>query len=112
MAPLQTATKFIFRYFKTFLLAINIAIDKTLYKEKISGRQNAAILADFLPELPKAEAEAFSDRKEATFRQLAKGQLTPLPGLLALLEQVKKQGLATAVVTNAPPKTPPSCSKN
>ncbi|PZO14116.1 MAG: hydrolase [Leptolyngbya foveolarum] len=101
---LTDSDKVHFQVFQDFFARHHIAIDKALYKEKVSGRQNAAILADFLPDLPREEAEAFSDRKEATFRQLAKGQLTPLPGLLALLAQVKKQGLAAAVVTNAPPK--------
>ncbi len=101
---LTDSDKVHFQVFQDFFARHDIALDKTLYKKKVSGRQNADILADFLPDLPEAEAKAFSDRKEATFRQLAKGLLTPLPGLLALLDQVKKQGLATAVVTNAPPK--------
>jgi len=99
---LTDSDKVHFQVFQDYFARHDIELDKTLYKEKVSGRQNAAILADFLPDLPKAEAEAFSDRKEATFREIAKGQITPLPGLLALLEQLKKQGLAIAVVTNAP----------
>ena len=101
---LTNSDKVHFQVFKDYLARHDIELDKALYKEKVSGRQNAAILADFLPKLPQREAEAFSDRKEATFRQLAKGQITPIPGLLALLKQIKEQGLAAAVVTNAPPE--------
>ncbi|MGB3298227.1 MAG: HAD family phosphatase [Phormidesmis sp.] len=93
-----------FRVFQEIFARHGIELDKKSYREKISGRQNAAILIDFLPDLPAAESEAFSARKEATFRALAAGNLEPLPGLLDLLSQLKKQGLAAAVVTNAPPE--------
>ena len=75
-----------------------------MYRSRISGRQNSAILADFLPQLPAQEATAFSEEKEATFRKLAKGNLQPLPGLLHFLAQIKKQGLPAAVVTNVQAK--------
>ena len=101
---LTNSDKVHFQVFQDFFARHSIALDRTLYKEKVSGRQNVAILADFLPHLPKSEAEAFSDRKEATFRQLAKGQITPIPGLLTLLAQIQNKNLASAVVTNAPPE--------
>lgn len=101
---LTNSDKVHFQVFQDFFARHNVALNHDLYKEKVSGRQNVAILADFLPDLPQNEAEAFSDRKEATFRQIAKGQITPLPGLIALLEQIQDRGLAKAVVTNAPPE--------
>ena len=101
---LTNSDKVHFQVFQDFFARHDVTLDKTLYKDKVSGRQNAAILADFLPDLPGDEAVAFSDRKEATFRQLAKGQIAPLPGLSALLAQIQNQGLRAAVVTNAPPE--------
>ena len=101
---LTNSDKVHFQVFQDYFARHDIELDKALYKEKVSGRQNADILADFLPELPQREAEAFSDRKEAAFRELAKGQITPMPGLLTLLKQIKDRGLAAAVVTNAPPE--------
>ena len=101
---LTNSDKVHYQVFQDFFAKHNVVLNKSLYKEKVSGRQNSAILADFLPELPQDEAEAFSDRKEAMFRQVAKGQITPLPGLLSLLEQIQSQGLSAAVVTNAPPE--------
>ncbi|MGB5914340.1 MAG: HAD family phosphatase [Phormidesmis sp.] len=101
---LTDSDKVHFQVFQAVFAERGIALDKTLYKQKISGRQNAAILADFLPELSVEAGVAFSAQKEATFRQKAAGLLTPLPGLVALLAQIKRQGLAAAVVTNAPPK--------
>ncbi len=93
-----------FQVFQEIFAQKGLLLDQALYREKISGRQNAAILADFFPELTTADGKAFSDRKEATFRTLAKGQLTPLPGLIDLLAQIQRQGLMLAVVTNAPPE--------
>ena len=93
-----------FQVFKDLFAEYGVELDKKTYKEKVSGRQNEAILADFLPDLPKEEAAAFSDKKEAAFRDRAKGNLVPLPGLLDLLSQIKEKGLSAAVVTNAPPE--------
>ncbi|MGC1306698.1 MAG: HAD family phosphatase [Phormidesmis sp.] len=101
---LTDSDKVHFQVFQTFFAEHGITLDRALYRQKISGRQNAAILADFLPDLSPEEGEAFSAEKEASFRKLAKGNLTPLTGLLDLLARLKAQGLAVAVVTNAPPE--------
>lgn len=101
---LTDSDKVHFQVFQEIFAGHGIALDKARYKNQISGRQNAAILADFLPQLSAAEGEAFSEQKEATFRDRAKNQLTPLPGLLDLLAQLKQQSLPAAVVTNAPTK--------
>ena len=93
-----------FKVFQDFFAQKGISLDRETYRKKISGRQNSAILADFLPELSAEEGEAFSVKKEANFRELAKGNLAPLSGLMRLLEQLKEKGLVTAVVTNAPPE--------
>ncbi|MGB3293671.1 MAG: HAD family phosphatase [Phormidesmis sp.] len=93
-----------FQVFREIFAQRGIDLDRALYRKKISGRQNAAILADFLPDLSSAEVEAFSAEKEATFRTAAQGSLTPLPGLSDLLAQLKRLELPVAVVTNAPPK--------
>ena len=42
-----------------------------------------------------------TDAKEASFRERAT-ELEPLPGLVDYLDEVKRRGLATALVTNAP----------
>ncbi len=101
---LTDSDKVHFQVFQKIFAQHGVDLDRALYRQKISGRQNAAILADFLPDLSKAEVEAFSADKEATFRTAAQGNLTPLAGLLELLGQIKRQELAIAVVTNAPPQ--------
>jgi len=101
---LTNSDKVHFRVFQDFFSEHDIALDDAMYRQRISGRQNSAILADFLPHLPDAAAVAFSEQKEATFRSLAKGTLEPLPGLMSFLARIKAAGLPAAVVTNAPPE--------
>jgi len=101
---LTDSDKVHFQVFQALFAKRDMDIDRALYKEKISGRQNSAIVADFFPEMSAAEGEAFSADKEAMFRTRAKGLLEPLPGLTDFLAAIQKSGLAAAVVTNAPPK--------
>ncbi|MEL6493142.1 MAG: HAD-IA family hydrolase [Cyanobacteria bacterium J06621_3] len=99
---LTDSDKVHFQVFQDIFAEHGIPLDKALYQQRISGRQNAAIMADFFPTLSVAEGEAFSIEKEATFRQQAKDLLTPVPGLMTLLERIEAKGLSAAVVTNAP----------
>lgn len=73
-----------------------------LYKSRISGRLNEAIVSDWLPHLSAAEGMALSDRKEAEFRMRAESRLQPMPGLMELLNWANQEQVAIAVVTNAP----------
>ena len=101
---LTNSDKVHFQVFQRLFAERGISLDRALYRQKVSGRQNAAILADFLPDLSETEVEAFSADKEAAFRDAAKGNLTPLAGLPELLAQLESQELPVAVVTNAPPE--------
>ncbi|POA50811.1 MULTISPECIES: HAD family hydrolase [unclassified Pseudomonas] len=67
----------------------------------VSGQANANMCRYLFPERSVAEHEAFAERKEQRFRQLSP-QLTPIPGLLRLLDFAEQQGIGTCVVTNAP----------
>lgn len=83
------------------LQEFGVQIDETIYKQRMSGRTNPPIIAEFLPQLSSGESEAFADRKEARFRELAE-QLQPMAGLRELIDWGKQNGLKQAVVTNAP----------
>ncbi|MER3434335.1 MAG: hydrolase [Leptolyngbya sp. ERB_1_1] len=83
------------------LREFDIKIDETIYKQRMSGRTNPPIIAEFLPQLSSAEAEALADRKEARFRELAE-HLQPNAGLRSLIDWAKQHSLKQAVVTNAP----------
>lgn len=78
-----------------------ITIDEAFYKTRISGRTNPEIIHDLLPQLSDEAGQQLADKKEATFRELAP-QLTPLPGLIQVLEWAAARKLKQAVVTNAP----------
>lgn len=76
-------------------------IDQAFYKAHISGRLNPIIVRDLLPQLSPVEGQKLADDKEARFREIALS-LTPLAGLLDLLQWIDDRGLKRAVVTNAP----------
>lgn len=71
------------------------------FEAHVSGQANAAMCRYLFPERSVAEHEAFADRKEARFRQLSP-RLTPMPGLLRLLDFAQAQAIGVCVVTNAP----------
>ncbi len=83
------------------LLPHGIEVDETFYRDNISGRANAEIVGNLLPNLSAREGREIVETKEAGFRERA-GDLEPLPGLLDFLEGAKERGLRTALVTNAP----------
>ena len=83
------------------LLPHGIEVDEAFYRENISGRANAEIVGDLLPNLSEREGREIVEAKETGFRSRA-GELEPLPGLLDFLTSVKERGLKTGLVTNAP----------
>lgn len=90
-----------FRAFNAMLATQGRSIDLDGYLSHIIGRSNAAIMAGLFPDLPVSEHRRLADLKEATFRALAL-DLTPLRGLIALLDAADVAGLPWGVVTNAP----------
>ncbi|MBK9083570.1 MAG: HAD-IA family hydrolase [Rhizobiales bacterium] len=78
-----------------------VAIDWEIYAARILGGANANIAAEFLPHLPRDEGLAVMADKEARFRRRV-GELTRAAGLTELLAAAEAEGLACAVVSNAP----------
>ena len=76
-------------------------VDWAFYQERISGRLNPDIVAEFLPDLSEEEGRAMIEAKEADFRERA-AALEPLPGLVGFIERGREMGLRLALVTNAP----------
>jgi HAD superfamily hydrolase (TIGR01509 family) len=91
-----------FQTWQQVLSEYGLEIDNEFYRTRFSGKLNAQIIQDLLPQLSPEEGQALSARKEAEFRKLAETLLTPLPGLLELVAWAKAQGLKQGVVTNAP----------
>jgi HAD superfamily hydrolase (TIGR01509 family) len=76
--------------------------DHDRFNAEIQGRTNYAIAARFLSALPPERQAEVMEEKEATFRDLARTGIEPLPGLLPLLDRADAAGLPFAAVTNAP----------
>ncbi len=90
-----------YRLWRDVLAEHGVAMDEARYRREISGRLNPDIVADLLPHLGADEALEVARQKEASFREHA-GELERLPGLTRLLDRARAQGLALALVTNAP----------
>ncbi|HEY9076721.1 MAG TPA: HAD family phosphatase [Anaerolineaceae bacterium] len=67
------------------------------------GMNNHGVLSTLLGKPPDpALLEDIGSRKEALFRQLIRGMVTPLPGVLQWLNQFDAWGLRQAVASSAP----------
>lgn len=74
-------------------------VDEAFYADRLQGRLNADIFADFFPG---GDATALENEKEARFRGRLGPETEPLPGLADLLDRARAAGWALGVVTNAP----------
>ena len=86
--------------YQQVLAARGVVIDRATYLERMSGRPNPDIVAEFVPGLGPDAAQALIDEKEARYRQLA-GGLTPVAGLIELLAWARERSLKLGLVTNA-----------
>ncbi len=74
-------------------------IDEAFYTDRIQGRLNGDIFAEFFPE---GDAEALAEEKEARFRARLGATTAPVAGLPALLDRARAARWGLGVVTNAP----------
>lgn len=89
--------------FRELFAQWGIDCDAAFFNKHISGRLNRDIFGKWMPGNPSVEQiDATSAAKEALFRDRARGQLGPLPGLVALMEAAQSAGVPMAAVTNAP----------
>jgi HAD superfamily hydrolase (TIGR01509 family) len=77
-------------------------VDDERFKRELQGFSNASIGERFLPDESPEQRIAILDEKEAIFRDLVRGQIAPLPGLMALLDRAEAAGVPMVAVTNAP----------
>ncbi len=90
------------RAFNDTLAPFGMSVTTEEYLVRVMGRVNADIMRDFFPQKSVEEHKALADSKEAAFRDLARTELHPMPGLLALLDWADAQAIPMAAVTNAP----------
>ncbi len=72
------------------------------YFTKVFGLRNDAILGGLIPSLSHDELAALADRKEALFRDAARGNVEALPGVVTLLEYLDERAIPKAIVTSTP----------
>ncbi|ATP28060.1 haloacid dehalogenase [Chromobacterium violaceum] len=90
-----------FGAYQTLLADHKRSITMQIYKERIMGAPNDAIMRELFPDLSKDSHRRLAERKEELFRA-AIGKLEPTPGALALFEWAEARRVPIAVVTNAP----------
>jgi beta-phosphoglucomutase family hydrolase len=66
------------------------------------GQRNYAILRRFFPDATDEQIAIWSERKEALYRQLAAGKLTPLKGAKELVRALKGAGFRLAIASSTP----------
>jgi beta-phosphoglucomutase len=75
---------------------------------RFEGRRNRDIFPEvFGRPLSEEEQAAFSGEKEALYRELSRGHLRPLPGLLPLLDRLDAERVPIAIATSAPEENVP-----
>ena len=76
--------------------------DHARFTRELQGFSMASIRERFLGNQPLDRQRAIMEEKEAMFRSLAAGGVTPTPSLIALLDIADRDGIPCAAVTNAP----------
>jgi len=72
------------------------------YFTKTFGLRNDAILGGLAAGITPAELRALAERKEALFREAARGRIEALPGVRELLAWLDEQQVPKAIVTSTP----------
>ena len=74
-------------------------------RKRLDGRRNREIFPDlFGRPLTDDEQLAYADEKETLYRVLSVGRLTPVAGLVDLLDRLDAHGIPVAIATSAPPE--------
>ena len=78
------------------------SFDRERFALELQGFANEAIARRFVPHLSAEDSMAVMRGKEQIFRDLARSDIHPVPGLFELLDRADAAGLPMAAVTNAP----------
>ncbi|OKO82906.1 haloacid dehalogenase [Bradyrhizobium sp. NAS80.1] len=76
--------------------------DHARFSKELQGFSNASIGERFLADEALERRAAILGEKEEIFRTLVAGQIEPVPGLMAVLDQGDSAGIPMVAVTNAP----------
>jgi beta-phosphoglucomutase len=90
-----------FKAFGALLAERGAPFSREDYRDRVMGRPNTAIMAEFFPGEEHRHAE-IADAKEATFRAMLDARVEPVAGAATLITWAEAEGAGIAVVTNAP----------
>jgi beta-phosphoglucomutase len=72
-------------------------------RARLDGRRNSEIFPIlFNREVPREEWMAYETEKEGLYRELSRGRLSPMKGLMRLLSHYRAAGVPMALATSAP----------
>lgn len=72
-------------------------------RARLDGRRNSEIFPIlFKREVPRDEWIAYEQEKEGLYRELSKGRLSPMKGLLELVDRLRRDRIPMALATSAP----------
>lgn len=78
-------------------------VDVEHFEQHFAGKKNEEIFPELLQrEIPVDELNAYAWDKEALYRELATASLSPMPGLIAFLDDLRARGIPLAIATAAP----------
>ena len=94
--------EFHFQSWVTTLSFFNIPFSREFFQESF-GMNNRGVLNKLLGRIPDQELYLnISEQKEMNFRQLIRGQIQPLAGVVELLNLFKSKGIRQAISSSAP----------
>lgn len=74
-------------------------------RRRIDGKRNSEIFPLlFEREMTMEEVLVYEEEKEGAYRELSRGRLAPMRGVIELLDRLAEHGVAVAVATSAPAK--------
>lgn len=72
-------------------------------RARLDGRRNSEIFPIlFKRDVSREEWQAYEHEKEGLYRELSKGRLSPMKGLVALIARLQAESVAMALATSAP----------
>ncbi len=66
------------------------------------GQRNDTIIKQLVPHATEEQIAQWSERKEALYREAARGRLKPLPGAVELIQGLKAAGVRCALASSTP----------
>ncbi len=84
--------------FRVFASRLGYTIDEEVFK-RMSGRGNEEIIPEIMPReaLEEYSVESLAQMKEEVYREIFTETITPTPGLLPFMDEIRRRGYKTAI---------------